>query len=308
MKTTASSPERATPPATVLAGGALARGIARLEAASVPSAALAAELLLLHLLGRDRTWLYAHPEHPLSPEELARYDEMLTRRAEGVPVQYLTGRQEFWGLEFEVNPSVLIPRPETEHLIEVALERLGQRRNAPLCVADVGTGSGCIAVALARELPQARIVATDISPWALQVARRNAARHGVGERIRLLRMNLLESYLTTGDATEPLLDLIVSNPPYVGRGGCEALPREVLEHEPHEALFAGEHGLDVYPQLIAQAAGLLRPGGVLVVELGYGLSERVGALAAAQPGWTNVSITNDLAGIPRVLAAERISA
>jgi release factor glutamine methyltransferase len=244
----------------------------------------------------------------LSPEDAARYDELLKRRAEGVPVQYLTGRQEFWGLEFEVNPGVLIPRPETEHVVEVALERLGERRNAPLCVADVGTGSGCLAVALACELPLARIVATDISPWALQVARRNAARHGVGQRIRLLRMNLLESYLTTGDATGPLLDLIVSNPPYVGRGEREALPREVVEHEPHEALFAGEHGLAIYPRLIAQAAGLLRPGGVLVVELGYGLSVRVGALVAGGSAWTNVSTTNDLAGIPRVLAAERTSA
>jgi release factor glutamine methyltransferase len=138
---------------------ALAQGIARLEGARVPSAALAAELLLLHLLGRDRAWLYAHPEHALSAEQLARYDDFLSRRAEGVPVQYLTGRQEFWGLEFEVNPSVLIPRPETEHLVEVALGRMAARHAEPLRVADVGTGSGCIAVALARELPQARIVA-----------------------------------------------------------------------------------------------------------------------------------------------------
>jgi release factor glutamine methyltransferase len=288
--------------------GALAQGIARLEAQRVPSAALAAELLLLHVLRRDRTWLYAHPEDILSATQLADYSVLIERRAEGVPVQYLTGRQEFWGLEFEVNPSVLIPRPETEHVIEVALERLGERRGAALCVADVGTGSGCLAVALARELPLARIVATDISPEALEVARRNAERHGVGGRIEMLRMDLLQSYLSAGDGPGALFDLIVSNPPYIGRAEGQALPREVAEHEPHQALFAGEYGLNVYPQLIAQAAKLLRPGGSFVVELGYGLAERVGALIAERAGWTDVSISNDLAGIPRVLAAERIPA
>jgi release factor glutamine methyltransferase len=284
--------------------GTLARGIARLEAADVPSAPLAAELLLLHLLGRDRTWLYAHPEHVLAAGQLTQYDELLDRRAAGVPVQYLTGVQEFWGLTFEVNPSVLIPRPETEHLIEVALEHFGaERRNAPLKVADVGTGSGCIAVALARELPQAQIVATDISPAALDVASRNASRHGVGERIETLHMNLLQAYLDAGDAT---FDLIVSNPPYIGRAEQLALQREVAEHEPHQALFAGEQGLDIYPQLIAQAAKLLKPGGLLIVELGHGQAESVRAMIAADAAWTRVSITNDLAGIPRVLAAERV--
>ena len=286
--------------------GALAQGIARLEAESVPSSALAAELLLLHLLGRDRTWLYAHPEHTLSSEELAHYDELIRRRAEGVPVQYLTGRQEFWGLEFEVNPSVLIPRPETEHLIEVALERMAERRSEPLRVADVGTGSGCIAVALARELPQARIVATDVSAAALEVARRNAARHGVAERIEFAQMNWLESYLFAPSSEVVQFDLIVSNPPYIGRAEAGELPREVREHEPAQALFCGPSGFDAYPPLLAQAARLLGHGGVFVVELGYGSAERVHAFIAAQPGWAHVSITNDLAGIPRVLAADRI--
>jgi release factor glutamine methyltransferase len=288
--------------------GALAQGVARLEAAKVPSAALAAELLLLYLLERDRTWLYAHAEHALSAKAAARYGELLERRAAGVPVQYLTGRQEFWGLEFEVNPSVLIPRPETEHLIEVALERLGERRSGPLFVADVGTGSGCLAVALARELPLARIVATDVSAAALEVARRNAGRHDVTDRIEFVRMNLLQSYLQAQEPQRPVFDLIVSNPPYVGRSEQHFLQPEVAEHEPHEALFAGEHGLDVYPQLIAQAAKLLHPGGVLVIELGYGLAEAVRGLLAEQPGWNRIAITNDLAGIPRILAAERTSA
>jgi release factor glutamine methyltransferase len=283
----------------------LAGGIARLEAGGVPSAPLSAELLLMHVLGRDRTWLYAHPEYNPSAEECARYAGLLEQRAAGTPTQYLTGHQEFWGLDFEVNPSVLIPRPETEHVVEVALARLGERRNAPLCVADVGTGSGCLAVALARELPLARIVATDISGAALQVARRNAARHGVAGRIKLLPMNLLESYLTASDAPGPLLHLIVSNPPYIGRSEAATLPREVREHEPSVALFAGEHGLDVYPPLIAQAAKLLRPGGLFVVELGHSSAEHVRSLVAAQPCWSNMSVTNDLAGIPRVLAADR---
>jgi release factor glutamine methyltransferase len=302
-RTMAHTPERA---ATHDVRGILARGVARLESARVPSAPLAAELLLLHLLGRDRAWLYAHPEHVLTSDELAQYDDLLKRRAEGVPVQYLTGQQEFWGLQFEVNPSVLIPRPETEHLIEVALERLGQRRDAPLRIADVGTGSGCIAVALAKEFPQAQITATDISPAALEVASRNAARHGVQDRIGMVQTNLLQSCLAANEPAAPLFDLIVSNPPYVGLAEQPRLQREVVEHEPHAALFAGERGLDIYPQLVAQAAKLLRPGGVLILELGYGLAEPVGALIAEHPHWTAVSITNDLAGIPRVLAAERI--
>jgi release factor glutamine methyltransferase len=237
-----------------------------------------------------------------------RYDDLLRRRCDGVPVQYLTGTQEFWGLTLEVYPSVLIPRPETEHLIEVVLERLADRRNAPLRIADVGTGSGCIAVALAKELPMAQIAATDISATALEVARRNASRHRVSDTIHFVQTSLLQAYLSGDEAAQPVFDLIVSNPPYVGRAQGLTLQREVVEHEPHEALFAGEHGLDVYPQLIAQAAKLLRPGGTLVLELGYGLAEQVAAMMAESPGWKGMGITKDLAGIPRVLAAERVSA
>ena len=284
----------------------LARGVARLETARIPSAPLAAELLLLHLLGRDRTWLYAHPDETLSENDLAEYDSLLRRRAEGVPVQYLTGEQEFWGLDFEVNPSVLIPRPETEHLIEVVLERMGRRRNDPLWIADVGTGSGCIAVALAREFPAAEIIAIDISAAALEIAERNAVRHGVQSRIELVEGSLLQPYLAK-TATAVRFDLIVSNPPYVGRAEQPSLQREVVEHEPHQALFAGERGLDVYPELISQAAALLKPGGVLALELGHGQSERVRAMISEEGRWTLVSVTNDLSGIPRVLAAERVS-
>ena len=361
---------------------------------------------------RDRAWLYAHPEYVLSAAEWEAYEALLARHASGVPVQYLTGVQEFWGLEFEVTPSVLIPRPETEHVVEVALERLGARAmagridsapsasavtapfattfNAPLvahftgapsvapltpapcvdhftsapCVApvtpapsvapgaalniaDVGTGSGCLAVALATELPGACVVATDISAAALEVARRNALRHGVGERVRFVRADLLELrdaprggasgsasamlagregdvevfpqfFHQEGAAEAPLFDLIVSNPPYVARNAAASLPVEVRDYEPHEALFGGATGVEIYARLIAQAAGALRAGGVLVLELGYdSLAHVQGALLArpdAAPDgaasgrnsrWSDIRVTNDLAGIPRVISATR---
>src|SRR5580693_8834700 len=209
----------------------LKSGIARLREADVPSFTLSAELLLLHVTGRDRAWLYAHPEEDLPKEMTNRFFALVSRRAAGEPTQYLTGRQEFWGLEFAVTPAVLIPRPETEHLIEVALDRLALRElragrpqktiGEGLHIADIGTGSGCIAIALAKELPKAEFVATDVSRAALEVAGRNAVRHGVGERIRFVQADLLErsreERLTSGETTAPLLfDLVASNPPYIG--------------------------------------------------------------------------------------------
>jgi release factor glutamine methyltransferase len=277
-------------------------GIARLEERNVSSARLAAELLLMHVLGRDRAWLYAHPEYELSPEAMAAYEQLIARRREGVPTQYLTGRQEFWGLEFEVGPGVLIPRPETEHVIEVALARLGSRRAEPLRIADVGTGSGCIAIALARELPHAEIVATDISSVALDYARRNAEQHGVSHRIQLIETNLLDTWL--GVHYPPhCFHLIVSNPPYVAVSDAEQLPREVREHEPAEALFAGAQGLDLYPDLIDQAARLLSPNGFFVVEIGYNGADELGSLLPA-PLWSDLMVIRDLAGIERVVSAQ----
>ncbi len=303
--------------------GALKEAIHRLRDAHVPSHTLAAELLLMHVLGRERAWLYAHPEEMVGQAAAQKYFELVARRAAGEPTQYLTGRQEFWGLEFEVTPDVLIPRPETEHVIEVALERIAGRSASPqisdgagLRIADVGTGSGCIAVALARELPAAQVFATDISAAALAVAQCNAARHGVASRIHFILGNLLDALeggalppLSGGAGAFPLpqdarLDLVVSNPPYVGRSEKEVLPREVREHEPEQALFAGERGLEIYAPLIAQAEKLLGPGGMLVLELGYGAAKAVYALLD-QLTWTRVNITNDLAGIPRVIAAQR---
>jgi release factor glutamine methyltransferase len=287
---------------------ALTEAMARLGAAHVPSHTLAAELLLMHALGRDRAWIYAHPEGPLDSAAMANYFALVARRAAGEPVQYLTGKQEFWGLEFEVTPAVLIPRPETEHVVEVALERLSARgaSGQPVRIADVGTGSGCIAVALGRELPHAEIVATDISAAALDVARRNAARHGVSDRIHFLETDLLEaaSLLPLATRHSPLpFDLIASNPPYIARDEAASLPREVREHEPEAALFGGAAGLEIYARLIEQAASLLRTGGVLVVELGYGSDERVREMFHVKHCWHKVSIINDLAGIPRVLSA-----
>lgn len=287
--------------------GTLKEAMARLRAAEVPSHTLAAELLLMHTLGRDRAWLYAHPEEMLAGEVVEKYFDLVAWRAGGTPTQYLTGKQEFWGLEFEVTPAVLIPRPETEHVIEVALERIGQKkRSRPLRVADVGTGSGCLAVALARELPEAEVFATDISAATLEVARRNAARHSVNERVQFIEGNLLDPFLTAWpDSSDARFDLIVSNPPYIGLAEREKLPREIREHEPAAALFGGERGVEIYAPLIDQAAKLLGSGGSLVVELGDGSLGVVQSLFETRPAWMRVAVTMDLAGIPRVLGADR---
>jgi release factor glutamine methyltransferase len=289
---------------------ALRVGMARLRAAEVPSHTLAAELLLTHALGHDRTWIYSHPDEFVDRAALDGFLALIARRAAGEPTQYLTGRQEFWGLEFEVTPAVLIPRPETEHVVEIALERLGPSEieikmatgapSAPLKIADVGTGSGCLAVSLANELPHAELVATDISAEALVVAGRNAERHGVSGRIRYLQTDLLASVHEARS-----FDIIVSNPPYIGRNEAGQLPREVREHEPDSALFGGPTGVEIYARLVEQSRALLRRGGILVLELGYNSADHVRGLLDRQPAWVNVSVTNDLSGIPRVIAAER---
>jgi release factor glutamine methyltransferase len=296
----------------------LRSGIAQLRDAHVPSFTLAAELLLLHALKRDRTWLYAHPEECVPDAIAERFQALIARRAAGEPTQYLTGKQEFWGLEFEVTPDVLIPRPETEHVIEVALDRLALREvragcpqmtlGEELLIADIGTGSGCLAIALAKELPGATIYATDISPGALVVARRNAVRHGVAERIHFVECNLLEGFESPVNSHQlPRIDLIVSNPPYVGRRESQTLPIEVRRHEPEGALYGGEEGYELYADLISQAARNLKPGGILVLELGHNSLPAVRPLLDA-PIWATVGVTNDLAGIPRVIAAERSGA
>jgi release factor glutamine methyltransferase len=300
---------------TVDIRAALKQGMARLRSAEIPSHTLATEVLLMHTLGRDRAWMYSHPEEILEPATAEKYFALIARRAAGEPTQYITGKQEFWGLEFEVTPAVLIPRPETEHVMEVALARLGERglkihmdTGAPretLHVADVGTGSGCLAIALAYELPHAKIVATDISAAALAVAHRNAVRNNVGDRIDFVETDLLPAALAD-ESQSPFFDLVVSNPPYIADSEAATLQREVREHEPHSALFAGPTGVEIYVRLVAEAQNRLRDRGILVLELGHNSAEPVRALLdAAGASWTNVSITMDLAGIPRVLAAER---
>jgi release factor glutamine methyltransferase len=309
---------------------ALKHGITQLRAAHIGSDTLAAELLLLHATQRERTFLYSHPEAELTADEALAYQNSLDRRISGVPVQHLTGKQEFWGLSFEVTPDVLIPRPETEHLIEVALDRLALRElragrpnkndGAGLLIADIGTGSGCIAIALAKELPQAQFVASDVSPSALEVARRNAAKLSFSRRIQFVESNLFASLFSLGYhyvlppkgrssrsriPQEPtLFDMVISNPPYIGRRESSSLAREVRDHEPVLALYGGEEGYEFYADLIAQSGAQLKPGGLLVLELGHDSLPAVQPLLDARL-WTNISITNDLAGIPRVIAAER---
>ncbi len=297
---------------------ALKQGLAQLRDARVPSFTLAAELLLLHVLGRDRTWLYAHPEEQVSSADAERFFALIVRRVNGEPTQHLTGKQEFWALELEVTPDVLIPRPETEHVIEVALDRLAVRElragrkqtltGEGLRIADVGTGSGCIAIALAKELPGATIYATDISSAALAVAQRNAKRHSVSERIHFLESDLLDAVADSSLATRHsplLLDLVASNPPYIGRREAASLMREVRDHEPEIALYGGEEGCELFAELVTQAAARLKPGGILVLELGHNSLPAVEPLLDAGR-WANVGVTNDLSGIPRVIAAERL--
>ncbi|HEY0704625.1 MAG TPA: peptide chain release factor N(5)-glutamine methyltransferase [Candidatus Acidoferrales bacterium] len=300
---------------------ALKWGMAQLREAEVASHTLATEVLLMHALGRDRAWMYSHHEEPVADATLQKYFELIARRAAGEPTQYLTGHQEFWGLDFEVNPAVLIPRPETEHVMEVALARLGERGlkihldtglpRETLHVADIGTGSGCLAVALAYDLPHAEILATDISAVALEIAQRNATRNKVADHIHFVEADLFPPTAAgahaTNDPPATSFDLIVSNPPYIADSDAATLQREVRDHEPHSALFAGPTGTEIYERLVPQAATKLRDRGILVLELGHDSAPRVRELFDAQSSsWTNVAITMDLAGIPRVIAATRV--
>ncbi|HET7871756.1 MAG TPA: HemK/PrmC family methyltransferase [Terriglobales bacterium] len=341
----------------------------------VPSPRLNAELLALFVLGRERSYLYAHPEYELTVEEQTQYEEIITQRAEGCPTQYITGHQEFWGLDLMVSPAVLIPRPETEHVVETVLELVGkyydEHRHSTnsdfsdcaridsgrLRIVDVGVGSGCIALALASELPQAEIHGCDISEDALEIARINAARLALGSRVLFRKSDLLEVYLPSGSAAQrdpgeehgtassadehdpapggraatseeravmseggaaaspapapaptsaaaeaSQFDFVVANPPYVGESEADKVQKQVREFEPKIAVFCGTEGMEVYRRLIPQARQALRPGGWLVMEIGYSTEAEVKELLAA---WTDVQTTADLQGIPRVMAARR---
>ncbi len=272
-----------------------------------------AELLIMFTLDCDRAYLYAHPERELTANETQRYDEALARRATGVPAQYITGHQEFWGLDLIVSPAVLIPRPETEHVVETVLElvsgvrseqdhdqkpRTGVSAPHDFRIVDVGTGSGAIALALAKELPSAEIHATDISSEALEVARANAARYELTSRIKFHRADLLSSL------PHAEFDFVVSNPPYVGESEEGSVQLEVRKFEPRNAVFAGPTGLEVIERFIPQAQTVLRPGGWLVFEISGTIAEAVRHRLA---GWTDVGLTNDLQGITRVATARKPS-
>lgn len=285
---------------------ALQSAITRLTAERVPSPRLNAETLLMFTLNCDRAHLYAHPERELTPEELSRYDTALSQRAKGVPAQYITGHQEFWGLDLIVSPAVLIPRPETEHLIETVLP-LARPMKSPK-IADVGTGSGAIALALAKELPNAEIHATDNSPAALEIAEANAARLQLefresNHRARERRLFFHDTDLLDGIEAFAF-DFVVSNPPYVGESEEDEVQLEVRKFEPRNAVFAGPTGLEVIEKLIPAAGAALKPGGYLIMEISGTIAKRVHVLLH---DWQDVTITNDLQGIARVASARKPS-
>lgn len=255
-----------------------------------------AELLLMHFLGRSRAWLIAHPDHEIEFGQWESYYEFLQRRCYGEPIQYMIGETEFYGLPFKVNSDVLIPRPETEHLVEKVLE-LAKGFDRPRII-DIGSGSGAIAVALAHTLPAAEITATDLSESALAVARENASRNHVPQPIRFLQGDLLAP--VAGER----FDIIVSNPPYVPTTDRALIAVEVREYEPSLALFAGDDGLDVYRRLIPAAHAALVPGGFLALEIGFTQAESIERLLASA-SFRNIAFTPDLQGIPRVASAQR---
>ena len=282
---------------------ALSSAITRLTADDVPSPRLNAELLLMFVTNCDRAYLFAHPERELSPDERAQYDAALVERTRGVPAQYIVGHQEFWGMDLIVTPAVLIPRPETEHVIETVLELSGlqgtgglERPPHSLRILDVGTGSGCIALALAKEFPNAEIYATDISPAALEIARANAARHQFEKRVQFHEADLMEG-LNFVD-----LDFIVSNPPYVGESEQDHVQLEVRKFEPRSAVFAGPAGVETIARLLPQAQAALRPGGWLILEISGTIAAQVEQLLDA---WDEVHILPDLQSIPRVAQARK---
>jgi release factor glutamine methyltransferase len=280
---------------------ALKAAVEKLNSAQVPSSRLNAEILIMFTLGCDRAYLFAHPERELTADEMSRYDDCLARRATGVPAQYITGHQEFWGLDLIVSPAVLIPRPETEHVVEAVLERANatfatSRTPSPLQIVDVGTGSGAIALALAKELPSAKIHATDISSEALEVARANAARLELTSRIKFHEADLLHGFALES------FDLIVSNPPYVGESEEDSVQLEVRKFEPRNAVFSGRTGLEVIERLIPQAHAVLKPEGWIIFEISGTIADRVSALLNE---WEAIEIKNDLQGIGRVALAKK---
>jgi release factor glutamine methyltransferase len=260
-----------------------------------PTALPDAATLLMHSLRIDRPTLIAHPERTLDRDQQAAYQRLIERRLRFEPIQYILGEAEFYGLTLRVTPAVLIPRPETELLVEAVLARLPD--DQPVRIADIGTGSGAIAIALAHALPHASVTALDLSPEALAIARENARTHTLEARIRFLRSDLLAAV-----SQEEPFDAIVSNPPYVPAEDASTLHPQVRDHEPSLALYAGKDGLELYRRIIPEALALLKPDGLLALEIGHGQRATIAELLA---GWRALEFLNDLQQIPRVALARK---
>jgi release factor glutamine methyltransferase len=288
----------------MLSGPTIAETLMRaskyLRDSSVPNDILDAQTLLADALNRDRTYLIINYNQQLPDDVVARYQGLIERRASGEPVQYITGHQEFYGLEFEVTPEVLIPRPETEIIIEETIRVTQQGNLLEPVIVDVGTGSGCIAVTLARELNRSRVIATDVSKAALLVAKRNALRHGMNGRVAFIAGDLLSAF-----SEEPFADFIISNPPYVSDHELPKLQREVRNWEPHLALTDFGDGLSFYRSLLNTAPSRLKPGGHLICEMGYTQSAEIMAMIELS-NWCEPKFLDDLQGIPRTLVLEKI--
>lgn len=271
---------------------------------SVSDARRDAALLLGFVLNRDRTFLIANDDYNLNEDEIRRFFEIIERRSAGEPIQYITGRQEFFGLEFEVNENVLIPRPETEILVEVAIEILREKPNKTFC--DVGTGSGCIPVSILRNMENAKAIALDISRKALEVARQNALKNKVIERISFYESDVFSAFENKQIVIDdPRFSLIVSNPPYIPNKDLADLQREVRDYEPHTALFGGETGTEIVARLLADAPKYLEKNGFMLLEIGFMQSEAVRAIIDEKV-WRLMEIKDDLQGIPRIVVLQRL--
>ncbi len=271
----------------------------QLRASSIANDVLDAQTLLAEALGKDRTYLIVNFNEQLGEELLTKFQSLIVRRASGEPVQYITGHQQFFGLEFEVTPDVLIPRPETELIVEETIRLVELDKLTAPAILDVGTGSGCIAVALTRELEDAQVTACDISEAALNIARSNAVRHELANRIRFIHSDLLSAFPETQFA-----DFILSNPPYVAKTELPTLQREVRDWEPHTALTDYGDGLSFYRRLLADSPSRLKQTGYLICELGFGQSEAVLAITDLQV-WEAPRLLDDLQGIPRTLVLRK---
>jgi len=269
-----------------------------LEAADIPSARLDAEVLLSYCLGFDRLEFYKNPDMTISEIQLASFRNLIARRLQWEPVAYITGRKEFWSFTLEVNKDVLIPRPDTEILVEEVLS-IGRKINSPeMKIIDIGTGSGAIALALAKELPPAKIVATDISAAALNIARKNALSLGLENQIDFRRSDLFNS-------VDDFFDIIVCNPPYISAKEYEKLPAGVTAFEPREALWAGEKGTEFYEKLVYPAGSHFKKNGWLLLEIGATQEKSVRKIVEDSGIYDNIDVRRDYAGLPRVIRARR---